>query len=68
MDKKKLQNILGIVLIVAGLGVFYRIPQVMPKVADIRAFAGSLGLIKFSFYMLGVFLIFSGIKKIHDNK
>ncbi len=41
MDKKKIQTILGIVLIIAGLGVFYRIPQVMPKVADIKAFAGS---------------------------
>lgn len=68
MDKKKTQIILGVILILAGLGVFYRIPEVMPKVATIRAFAGSLGIIKFSFYMLGILLIFGGAKKIYDNK
>jgi len=68
MDKKKTQIMLGIILILAGLLVFYRIPEVMPKVASIRAFAGSLGIIKFSFYMLGILLIFGGAKKIHDNK
>ncbi len=68
MDKKKIQLILGVILVMAGMGVFYRIPQVMPKVAAIKAFSSSLGIIKFSFYMLGVFLIFGGAKKIHDNK
>ncbi len=68
MDKKKIQLILGVILVMAGMGVFYRIPQVMPKVATIKAFSSSLGIIKFSFYMLGVFLIFAGVKKIHDNK
>ncbi len=68
MDKRKIQLGLGIILIMAGLGVFYRIPQVMPKVAEIAAFSGSLGIIKFSFYMLGIFLIFAGAKKLHDNR
>ncbi len=68
MNKRNIQLILGVILIMAGLGVFYRIPQVMPKVASIKAFSESLGIIKFSFYMLGVLLIFSGAKKIHDNK
>ena len=68
MDKKKIQIIWGAVLLLAGLGVFYRIPQVMPKIAEIASFQGLLPFIKFSFYLLGVLLIFGGGKKIYDNR
>ena len=68
MDKKKIQILWGAALLLAGLGVFYRIPQVMPKVAEIEAFLGLLPFIKFSFYLLGVLLIFGGGKKIYDNR
>ncbi len=68
MDRKKIQLIWGLLLVLAGLGVFYRIPQVLPKIADIDYFANSLTLIKFSFYFLGVLLIYGGGKKMYDNR
>lgn len=67
MDKKKLQILWGAALIMAGLGVFYRIPQVMPKIETIESFASALPIIKFCFYFLGVLLIFGGGKKIYEN-
>ena len=42
MDKKNIQMIWGGILVMAGLGVFYRIPQVMPRIAQMDAFANAL--------------------------
>lgn len=67
MNKKKIQVIWGAVLVMAGFGVFYRIPQVMPKIQTIEAFSGAPGIIKFCFYFLGILLVFGGGKKIYDN-
>lgn len=52
----------------AGLGVFYRIPQVMPKVETIGLFAQAPGVVKFCFYVLGFLLVYGGGKKIYDNR
>ena len=67
MDKKKFTFYYGIVLIAVGLGVFYRIPDVMPRVAAIEFFSNKLGLVKFSFYMLGVFLVAAGAIRIYNQ-
>ncbi len=67
MDKKKIQIVWGILLVMAGLGVFYRIPQVMPKIQSIEAFVNAMGVIKFCFYVLGILLVFGGGRKIYDN-
>jgi len=67
MDKKKIQILWGTLLVMAGLGVFYRIPQVMPKIISIEAFSHATGIIRFCFYLLGVLLIYGGAKKIHDH-
>jgi len=67
MDKKRIHIIWGTILVMAGIGVFYRIPQVMPKIQTIESFAGILPVIKFCFYFLGVLLIFGGGKKIYEN-
>lgn len=68
MEKRKFQLIWGAALMMAGLGVFYRIPQVMPKVASIAFFSGAPGIVKFCFYVLGILLVYGGGKKIYDNR
>ena len=67
MDKKNIQLIWGGILVMAGLGVFYRIPQVMPRVAQMDAFANALPLIRFCFYFLGVLLVYGGGRKLYEN-
>ncbi len=67
MDKKKFTFYYGIVLIAVGLGVFYRIPTVMPQVAAIEFFSNKLGLVRFCFYMLGFFLVVAGVIRIFKN-
>ncbi len=68
MERRKIQLIWGAALVMAGLGVFYRIPQVMPKVSEIAFFAGAPGIVKFCFYVLGFLLVYGGGKKIYDNR
>ena len=64
---KNIQIVWGVVLVLAGIGVFFRIPQVMPKIEKIEQFSSVLFLIRFCFYFLGVLLIGGGAKKIYDN-
>ena len=65
--KPTLQVIYGIVLTLAGIGVFYRIPQVMPRVEQIEQFSSVIGFIRFCFYLMGVLLVGGGLKKIYVN-
>lgn len=60
MDKKKFRFYYGIILIAVGLGVFYRIPQVIPKIETIEFFRQKIFLVKFCFYILGLFLVWAG--------
>ena len=41
MNKKQFQIVYGIVLIAVGVGVFIKVPYVMPKVTTINYFAGA---------------------------
>ena len=68
-DKNKIyfQLIWGILLLIAGIGVFFRIPQVMPQIKTIESFASIIGFIYFCFYLLGVLLMVGGARKIHAN-
>lgn len=61
---RSIQLIWGVVLVLAGLGVFVRIPQVMPRLAQIESFSGSMGVVRFCFYLMGILLIGGGAKKI----
>lgn len=63
-DKITLQFIWGIALFLAGIGVFFRIPQVMPQIKAIPQFADVIGFIYFCFYLLGILLIGGGIRKL----
>lgn len=62
--QSNLQFVYGIALVLAGMGVFYRIPQVMPKIESIQQFASTAWFIRFCFYVMGIILIGGGIKKI----
>jgi hypothetical protein len=61
------QIVWGILLILAGIGVFYRIPQVMPRIEKIEQFSSAMFFIRFCFYFLGVLLIGGGVKKVYNN-
>jgi hypothetical protein len=48
-QKSTLQLIWGILLLIAGVGVFFRIPQVMPEIKKIEHFAPYMVFIYFCF-------------------
>jgi hypothetical protein len=66
-NKPTLQVIYGIALTLAGIGVFYRIPQVMPRIEQIQQFSSVIGFIRICFYLMGILLIGGGLKKIYEN-
>jgi hypothetical protein len=68
-DSKKtfLKRAWGVLLVLAGIGVFFRIPQVMPKIEKIEQFSSVIFFIRFCFYFIGVLLIGGGSKKIYDS-
>ena len=61
------QIVWGILLMLAGVGVFYRIPQVIPKLAELEIFTSIIPFIKFCFYLIGIILFGGGIQKIYKN-
>ena len=67
MDKKNFRFYYGIILTAVGLGVFYRIPQVMLQVETIEFFSQKLFLVRSSFYILGGMLILAGGIRIYKN-
>jgi cobalamin biosynthesis protein CobD/CbiB len=62
----KFQLIWGILLLLVGIGVFFRIPQVMPEIKKIEHFAKYLLFIYFCFYLIGILLIVGGGRKIYS--
>ena len=69
MEKNKahFQLAWGILLVLAGVGVFFRIPQVMPKIKTIEYFAPIIGFIYFAFYLIACLLVFGGARKIFEQ-
>jgi len=64
-EKNKIQLIWGVILLLAGIGVFFRIPQVMPEIKKIEHFTAYIPFIYFSFYLLGILLVVGGARKIY---
>ena len=62
-----MQLIWGGLLVLAGIGVFFRIPQVMPKIKEIESFSSAIWFIYICFYLLGILLIIGGGRKLYDN-
>ncbi|HCY84369.1 MAG TPA: hypothetical protein DHV36_04455 [Desulfobacteraceae bacterium] len=67
MDKRTFTFYYGIVLIAVGIGVFFRIPQVMPELETIEFFRNKIGLVKFCFYVLGSLLVLAGGIRVKNN-
>jgi hypothetical protein len=69
MDKNKIhiQLVWGGLLVLAGIGVFFRIPQVMPKIKEIEYFSSAIWFIYICFYLLGILLLMGGSRKIYEN-
>ncbi len=64
-----MQFVWGIALFLAGIGMFFRIPLLMPQIKANPQFADSIGFIYFCLYFLGILLMGGGIKKlIHTYK
>ena len=63
-NKHTIQLIWGVLLLVMGIGVFFRIPQVMPEIEKIEQYASMTLYIRFCFYLIGILLIGGGAKKI----
>ena len=66
-NRMVVQVVWGVALVLAGIGVFFRIPQVMPRIKQIEQFSSIIGFIYFCFYLLGILLIVGGSKKIYDH-
>ena len=65
-DKKSnVQVVWGIALVMMGVMVFFRIPQVIPEIEQIGTFSSSIGFIKFCFYFMAVMLVAGGGKKLY---
>lgn len=62
-----LQMIWGGLLLAAGLGMFIRVPQVMPRIEAMEQFASISPFIRFCLYLIGIILIGGGAKKLHAN-
>jgi hypothetical protein len=65
--KIRLQLVWGVLLLLAGGGMFIRIPQVMPQIKQIEYFAAVIPFIYFCMYFVAVFLIAGGARKLYLN-
>lgn len=65
-NKNTIQLIWGSLLILMGIGVFFRIPQVMPQIEKIEYFSSAMIFVRFCFYLIGILLIGGGAKKIYE--
>ena len=66
MAKQKtiIQLVWGIALVLMGIALFFRIPQVMPQIEPIGF---SPFLVCLCFYLIALLLIGGGAKKIYDT-
>ena len=65
-QRNTLQIAWGVLLAAAGVGMFFRIPQVAPQIREIESFAAAMPFIYFCLYFVAVALLVGGAKKIYD--
>ena len=63
--KSQLQLVWGVMLFLAGIGVIFRIPQVIPQLKQIEQYAAAIGFIYFCAYFISLALIVGGGRKIY---
>lgn len=67
-NRSHLQLIWGAALVLAGVGVFVKIPQKMPQIlAAFEQLAAIRYFVYFSFYLIGGMLVCGGLMKIVKN-
>jgi hypothetical protein len=66
-SKKKTQLIWGAALTLMGVAVFFRIPQVMPKLVEMGQSESTILFIRICFYIMGILLVVGGIKKVMNH-
>lgn len=67
-SRRQMQLIWGIALLLAGIGVFYKIPHKIPEIlAAFEQLASIKYFVYFSFYLLGCLLVGGGLMKIFKN-
>jgi uncharacterized membrane protein YidH (DUF202 family) len=69
MDKSKaiFQAIWGVLLLLMGVLLFFQVPQVMERIAQIEYYASIKWIIRIIVYVIAVILIGGGGKKIFEN-
>lgn len=67
MDKKDFRFYYGILLVAAGLGVFYRIPQVMSQIEIIEFFKHKMISVKVCSSFIGICLLSAGAIRIFKH-
>lgn len=65
--KNSAQLVWGVLLLLAGLGVFYMTPQKMREIEKIEHFSSYIPFIWFCLYFMSAMLVGGGIKKIYNN-
>ncbi|MBS3757427.1 MAG: hypothetical protein KGY61_02070 [Desulfobacterales bacterium] len=59
------QTVWGIALFTMGVGVFFRVPYVMERIAGFEHFTSVSAYIRICFYIMGILLIGGGVKKLY---
>ena len=62
-----IQLVWGAALTLVGIGVFFRIPQVMPQLEQMEQFKDVMWFVRFCLYLMGVILIGGGLKKLYHH-
>lgn len=61
--KNNVQIVWGTALILVGVAVFFRIPQVMPQLIEMGLSTAKVWLIRIGLFIMGFLLVGGGIKK-----
>jgi hypothetical protein len=63
-SKNNVQIVWGAALILVGVAVFFRIPQVIPQLVQMGQSNTTVVFIRICFYLMGTLLVGGGVKKI----